>query len=129
MKGFFARLKHHYASYEPALQQLRKKYETAMREKMLSQLERDRAMGQVNGLQATLKSLEHVRRQSGTPLNALALPNATAIHACQRGGTLMTDSEGLGPSQKKLVEARLKSENRKDVANYAAEYKRHPNVS
>lgn len=52
------RLKRHYAQYEPTLQQLKKKYEVAMKEKMLSKLERDRAMGQVTGLQSTLKSME-----------------------------------------------------------------------
>jgi hypothetical protein len=53
-----ARLKRHYTQYEPTLQQLKKKYEVAMKEKMLSKLERDRAMGQVTGLQSTLKSME-----------------------------------------------------------------------
>ena len=52
------RLKRHYTQYEPTLQQLKKKYEVAMKEKMLSKLERDRAMGQVTGLQSTLKSME-----------------------------------------------------------------------
>jgi len=52
------RLKRHYTQYEPTLQQLKKKYEVAMKEKMLSKLERDRAMGQVTGLQSTLKSMD-----------------------------------------------------------------------
>ena len=52
------RLKRHYTQYEPTLQQLKKKYEVAMKEKMLSKLERDRAMGQVTGLQSTLRSME-----------------------------------------------------------------------
>ena len=52
------RLKRHYAQYEPTLQQLKKKYEVAMKEKMLSKLEKDRAVGQVSGLQSTLKSME-----------------------------------------------------------------------
>ena len=52
------RLKRHYQQYEPTLQQLKKKYEVAMKEKMLSKLEKDRAVGQVSGLQNTLKSME-----------------------------------------------------------------------
>ncbi|PIK38766.1 putative sperm-associated antigen 16 protein [Apostichopus japonicus] len=52
------RLKRHYASYEPTLTQLKQKYESAMKEKMLSKLERDRAVNQVAGLQATLRNLE-----------------------------------------------------------------------
>ena len=43
----FSRLKKHYSSYEPTLRQLKHKYELAMKEKMLTKLERDRAVGQV----------------------------------------------------------------------------------
>lgn len=46
-KKFFDRLKKHYGSYEPTLRQLKQKYELAMKEKMLTRLERDRAVGQV----------------------------------------------------------------------------------
>ncbi|KAK2140802.1 hypothetical protein LSH36_1240g00010 [Paralvinella palmiformis] len=53
------RLKKHYSSYEPTLRELKQKYETAMKEKMLTKLERDRAIGQVQGLKNTLKSVEH----------------------------------------------------------------------
>lgn len=41
------RLKAHYASYEPMLRQMNEKYQTLQREKMLTSLERDRAVGQV----------------------------------------------------------------------------------
>uniref|UniRef100_A0A674I5K0 Sperm associated antigen 16 n=1 Tax=Terrapene triunguis TaxID=2587831 RepID=A0A674I5K0_9SAUR len=41
------RLKAHYASYEPMLKQLTEKYQTILRQKMLTSLERDRAVGQV----------------------------------------------------------------------------------
>nr|DBA19972.1 TPA: hypothetical protein GDO54_015715 [Pyxicephalus adspersus] len=53
-----ARMKVHYASYEPLLRQLHEKYQTVLRQKMLTSLERDRAVGEVTGLQATLKNLE-----------------------------------------------------------------------
>ncbi|XP_063286034.1 sperm-associated antigen 16 protein [Pelobates fuscus] len=52
------RLKEHYASYEPLLRQLHEKYQTVLRQKMLTSLERDRAVGEVTGLQATLRNLE-----------------------------------------------------------------------
>ena len=52
------RLKRHFSQYEPTLQQLKSKYEVAMKEKMLAKLERDRAVGQVTGLQSTLKNME-----------------------------------------------------------------------
>uniref|UniRef100_A0A8D0GFU2 Sperm-associated antigen 16 protein n=1 Tax=Sphenodon punctatus TaxID=8508 RepID=A0A8D0GFU2_SPHPU len=41
------RLKTHYASYEPMLRQLSEKYQAVLRQKMLTSLERDRAVGQV----------------------------------------------------------------------------------
>ncbi|EOA99671.1 Sperm-associated antigen 16 protein, partial [Anas platyrhynchos] len=41
------RLKAHYASYEPVLKQLTEKYQNTLRQKMLTSLERDRAVGQV----------------------------------------------------------------------------------
>ena len=55
------RLKRHYSQFEPTLQQLKGKYEVAMKEKMLARLERDRAVGQVTGLQSTLKSVETIK--------------------------------------------------------------------
>ena len=60
------RLKNHYSSYEPTLKHLKQKYETAMKEKMLTKLERDRAVGQVHGLKSTLKNIENYRGSSAT---------------------------------------------------------------
>ncbi|XP_015723438.1 sperm-associated antigen 16 protein isoform X1 [Coturnix japonica] len=86
------RLKAHYASYEPVLKQLTEKYQTALRQKMLTSLERDRAVGQVTGLQAILCSLE-----SGC---ALQIPVKKAGRECER-------KKGLqGSTQKALQEAR-----------------------
>lgn len=44
------RLRRHFDSYEPTLVELRKKYETAMKEKMLIRLERDRVKAKVEEL-------------------------------------------------------------------------------
>lgn len=52
------RLKRHYSQYPDNMQALKKKYEAAMKEKMMANLERDRALGQVTGLQSTIKNLE-----------------------------------------------------------------------
>ena len=41
------RLKKHYNLYEPTIQELRHKYEVAMKEKMLIKLERDRLFTKV----------------------------------------------------------------------------------
>lgn len=67
------KLKKHYASYEPALRQLNEKYQTALRQKMLVSLERDRAVSQVQnidglshsspGTQTTTKVGEKVQKK------------------------------------------------------------------
>uniref|UniRef100_A0A8C0BG49 Sperm associated antigen 16 n=1 Tax=Buteo japonicus TaxID=224669 RepID=A0A8C0BG49_9AVES len=62
------RLKAHYASYEPVLKQLTEKYQTTLREKTLTSLERDRAVGQVKlwkkGLEGpTQKALQEAKQQ------------------------------------------------------------------
>ncbi|KAH9588540.1 Sperm-associated antigen 16 protein, variant 3 [Schistosoma haematobium] len=52
------RVKEHYAEYEPILRLLRQKYETAIKEKTLHRIERDKAMNQVEGLRHALTSLQ-----------------------------------------------------------------------
>lgn len=116
------RLKRHYAQYEPTLQQLKKKYEVAMKEKMLSKLERDRAMGQVTGLQSTLKSMESFKGGSVKLADQSMTGSSTRI--CQRGGVSL-DAEGKGPTQRALQEARESI----DVQELPKDYKRHPKDS
>lgn len=60
------RLRDHYACYEPALRTLKTKYETAMKEKMLTKLERDRVLGEVQGLKSALKTKELTQTSIGT---------------------------------------------------------------
>merc|ERR1719454_1419700 len=52
------RLKNHYSNFEPMLQMMRAKYETAMKEKMLMKLERDRLASRVGALEAQLRQVE-----------------------------------------------------------------------
>lgn len=51
------RLKRHYEQYEPALRELKDKYELAMKEKMLARLGRERAEARSKRLQAQVQSL------------------------------------------------------------------------
>jgi len=60
------RLRDHYSCYEPALRTLKTKYETAMKEKMLTKLERDRVLGEVQGLKSALKTKELTELSNGT---------------------------------------------------------------
>ena len=55
------RLKKHYQNYEPALEELKNKYETAMREKMLTKIECEKNLGKISNLQTTLSNYESVR--------------------------------------------------------------------
>ncbi|KAG9330733.1 hypothetical protein JZ751_022315 [Albula glossodonta] len=51
------RLKKHYPSYEPALRTLTEKHQTALKQKILISLERDRALGQLQALEGSLSSV------------------------------------------------------------------------
>jgi len=52
------RLKKHYATFEPTLGKLKSKYETAMKEKMLKQLQRDGLAAKVAALEERIRQLE-----------------------------------------------------------------------
>ncbi|XP_029461985.1 sperm-associated antigen 16 protein [Rhinatrema bivittatum] len=97
------RLKIHYSSYEPLLRQLHEKYETLLRQKMLTTLERDRAVGQITGLQATLRSLESGR--------GIKVPETIVYKYRREDGT-------IGPTQRAILEAREKSLLQAGVAPY-----------
>ncbi|XP_044160098.1 sperm-associated antigen 16 protein [Bufo gargarizans] len=98
------RLKAHYASYEPLLKQLHEKYQTVLRQKMLTSLERDRAVGEVTGLQATLKNME-----SGHKVDLLVKKDD------------VKSKKDDGPTQKSIREAREKELLQEGVALYNAE--------
>ncbi|KAA0183917.1 Sperm-associated antigen 16 protein [Fasciolopsis buskii] len=56
--GEIKKMRTHYAEYEPMLRQLHHKYEMAMKEKTLNRVERDRAIGQAEGLRSALVSFQ-----------------------------------------------------------------------
>uniref|UniRef100_A0A9L0K5C3 Sperm associated antigen 16 n=1 Tax=Equus asinus TaxID=9793 RepID=A0A9L0K5C3_EQUAS len=51
-------LKLHYASYEPTIRVLHEKHHTLLKQKMLTSLERDRAVKQISGLQASWRLMD-----------------------------------------------------------------------
>ncbi|XP_017390474.2 sperm-associated antigen 16 protein [Cebus imitator] len=85
-------LKLHYASYEPTIRVLHEKHHTLLKEKMLTSLERDRAVGQVSGLQETLKNMEIGHSYYVTEIKV--------DHSCEKVNTPER------PTQKSLREAR-----------------------
>lgn len=78
------RLRQHYATYEPLLEELRGKYESAMKEKTLMRLERDRLRARATSLEGTLKTLEENEARSPTRGPTAAGSRAPASKA---GGT------------------------------------------
>ncbi|ERE86008.1 sperm-associated antigen 16 protein [Cricetulus griseus] len=80
-------LKLHYASFEPTIRVLHEKHHALVKEKMLTSLERDRAVGKISGLQATLKNIDigHIQvpvikgledvTVEVSPLSVTAVPN------------------------------------------------------
>jgi WD40 repeat protein len=62
------RLKQHYSIYEPTLRQLKQQYEAALREKMLSKLERDRAVTHMLSLQTALDQIETHKETTNKPV-------------------------------------------------------------
>ncbi|XP_067892240.1 sperm-associated antigen 16 protein isoform X2 [Heterodontus francisci] len=85
------RLKKHYTSFEPTLSKIKEKYNTAIKQKMLTSLEKDRALVQVSGLQAALRAIE------------CGWESTVAVTSgCKGHNECRTD----GPSHRALAEAR-----------------------
>jgi len=61
------RLQKHIAQYEPTMAELHQKYESAMKEKMLTRIERDRLSAKVQTLMATLNDNEPEGAKSPPP--------------------------------------------------------------
>ncbi|XP_006140164.1 sperm-associated antigen 16 protein isoform X2 [Tupaia chinensis] len=85
-------LKLHYASYEPTIRVLHEKHHSLLKQKMLTTLERDRAIGKVFGLKETLRSVELGRN--------FRVPEIKAAYNCE------SENTPEGPTQKSLREAR-----------------------
>ncbi|XP_072817431.1 sperm-associated antigen 16 protein isoform X3 [Vicugna pacos] len=114
-------LKLHYASYEPTIRVLHEKHHTLLKQKMLTSLERDKAVGQIYGLQETLKHME-IGHSSHAPEIRVA-PNCEKENAPE------------GPTQKGLREAREQNKrktkmkvNKKD-SEFPTDMQPNPNLS
>ncbi|XP_057359564.1 sperm-associated antigen 16 protein isoform X5 [Manis pentadactyla] len=94
-------LKLHYASYEPTIRVLHEKHRTLLKQKMLTSLERDRAVGQISGLEATLRDME-LGHSYHVPEIRVA-PNCGKENAAE------------GPTQKGLREARERNKHKTKI--------------
>ncbi|WIA16110.1 hypothetical protein OEZ85_012829 [Tetradesmus obliquus] len=61
------RLKAHYAKYEPTILELKRKYEAAMKEKMLAGLERDKMAAKAHALEERLRRQQQDQHQQQQP--------------------------------------------------------------
>ncbi|XP_044237129.1 sperm-associated antigen 16 protein isoform X3 [Ursus arctos] len=113
-------LKLHYASYEPAIRVLHEKHHALLKQKMLTSLERDRAVGQISGLQATLKHMEVGHNYQASEIRVV--PNSEKENAPE------------GPTQKGLREAREKNKDKTKIKNntkdseFPTNMQRNPNL-
>lgn len=74
------RLKKHYEGFEPALKMLQQKYDSALKEKMLMKLERDRLRNSTKSLNETIATLS-------STVDGGSVPAATTTSRASRGST------------------------------------------
>lgn len=102
------RLKTHYEQYEPTLQELRTKYELAMKEKMLMRLERDRLAARVAAIQA-----------GSIDASTNALPGQTTSKP--RGGILAPTATSKARLEERFASGPMPPVQAKALAQAAAE--------
>ncbi|KAJ3247348.1 Sperm-associated antigen 16 protein [Chytriomyces hyalinus] len=126
--GDMKRLKKHYEAYEPTLKQLRLRYETAMKEKMLIKLERDRLAGRISAMEANGNGSTNVPAKSEKPGKRATSaggnePKSTAKKPTNPSVSLNAVAAAAGPAassshppalpkKTKLYEAMLPAEDR-----------------
>ncbi|KAL0053856.1 hypothetical protein WJX82_000103 [Trebouxia sp. C0006] len=77
-------LRKHYSMYEPTIEELRHKYEVAMKEKMLVRLEKERLQARTEALEAQVKVLEGA--QPSTTMKSQAGLGGGSLAATQQRG-------------------------------------------
>ncbi|XP_021054170.1 sperm-associated antigen 16 protein isoform X2 [Mus pahari] len=99
-------LKLHYASYEPTIRVLHEKHRALLKEKMLTSLERDRAVGKISGLQATLKNIDIGHIQVPVIKGSYESASITRESADKAGHSSEKENSSEDPTQKSLNEVR-----------------------
>ena len=89
------RLRKHYLSYEPTLKDLQKKYEVAMKEKMLTRLERDRIKARVHTWRRKCSSSRPPQKADGQAKHQRA-PASHARSAARTQPAPPADSGSIG---------------------------------
>ncbi|XP_031223704.1 sperm-associated antigen 16 protein isoform X5 [Mastomys coucha] len=110
-------LKLHYASYEPTIRVLHEKHHALLKEKMLTSLERDRAVGKISGLQATLKNIDIGNIQVPVIKGSYETASITRELGDKAGPSCEKENSSEGPTQKSLHEAREENGNKTKMKN------------
>jgi hypothetical protein len=104
------RLKRHYEAYEPTIEELKAKYESAMKEKMLMRLERDRAASKMRSLEQQLRTLQQAADDEAAAATAAAAAGAgaggrTGSRRRPGVGAVMATEDAMNPFLSQTVEA------------------------
>lgn len=101
-------MKAHLSTFEPQLDELKSKYDAAMREKMVYKLEKEKLQNELNAS----------KLGTSTPVQSKGI--------CERDEWIMirlwfvaSTDKGLGPTQTKLRELRVKEEKKRTVTQTA----------
>eukprot|EP00879_Flechtneria_rotunda_P008325 GHRR01008719.1.p1 GENE.GHRR01008719.1~~GHRR01008719.1.p1 ORF type:complete len:596 (+),score=212.97 GHRR01008719.1:78-1865(+) len=79
------RLKAHFAKYEPTILELQRKYETAMKEKMLAGLERDKMAAKAHALEERLRKQQQQPDQLGLQQTSSSMADSKLLSATRHG--------------------------------------------
>uniref|UniRef100_A0A8C8TVU5 Sperm-associated antigen 16 protein n=1 Tax=Peromyscus maniculatus bairdii TaxID=230844 RepID=A0A8C8TVU5_PERMB len=101
-------LKLHYASYEPTIRVLHEKHHALLKEKMLTSLEKDRAVGKISGLQATLKNID---------VGHIQAPLIKVSSIAMFGYSCEKENESESPTQKCPYETREENGHKSKTKN------------
>ena len=104
MRVFFSnRLKSHLSTLEPQLDDFKAKYDTAIREKMVLKVEKEKLQSDLNT--SKLNTATMFRSRRSTMVDGVGIARSSSDE---------TD-DGLGPTQSKLRDLRLQEEKRKSA--------------
>ena len=101
---FSNRLKSHLSTVEPQLDDFKAKYDTAIREKMVLKVEKEKLQSDLNT--SKLNTATIFRSKRSTTMDGVTIARSPSDET----------EDGLGPTQSKLRELRLQEEKRKSAA-------------
>lgn len=93
------RLRNHLRSYEPMIQELKRKHELAMKEKMLISLERDRLRLKIKSFEESMESSTHMQPQTVEEKAKSPIPNKarTAMRTVRKQAVIPPDDPLANP--------------------------------